>query len=146
MTDPLRAALETMVDEVREATRILSDGYVITQEGQAAVIDRIHLAVAAFANVSRRLHPHRRPPRRPRRRYPTGYRCVLGRRGGQRLVKREWLYYVCGSKVGAESTPPDAAEYVLAWFRERHSGRGHALTDAPTARRARRRLEAEPAP
>ena len=47
------------------------------------------------------------------------------------------LYCVCGAKVEAQSDPPAAAEFIAAWFRERHGMDGHGLTDAATARRAR---------
>jgi hypothetical protein len=57
MTDPLtpeRQARDRMVDEVREATRTLSDAYhadPAQARRWAQAVDRIHLAVAEYANV-----------------------------------------------------------------------------------------------
>jgi hypothetical protein len=51
--DGLREARDRMVDEVREGTRTLADAHwpdVATADRMRKAIDRIHLAVAAFAN------------------------------------------------------------------------------------------------
>lgn len=55
-----------------------------------------------------------------------------------------WLhirsYCICGSKLDARSTPPDAAEELHRTWREKlHTGEGHGPCDAATAHRARKK-------
>ncbi len=55
------------------------------------------------------------------------------------------LCCACGSKLEAQSQPPDAATPIVDWWRARHTGPGHAMTDAATARRTRVKADAETA-
>ena len=66
-------------------------------------------------------------------------RSDIARVVADKMLRR---YCTCGANVSASSDPPSAAEFVVEMFSARHSGEGHAPTDAATARKARARKEA----